>query len=322
MKALLRSMAAITTLLAFHPAVLAEEYPTRALRIIVPYSPGGVPDVVARLLASKLGEGLGQPVVVENKPGAKGAIAAGAMTALPADGYTLLVTDSAMLTINPQLTVKPAYDAKKDFSLVSLIAQAPMYLAVSSKSPMRTLDELVSYSRAKPGGISYGSSGSGSIHQLATEAMRSGLGIEMNHIPYRGASNSLQALIAGEIDVTFVGYSTAQGFVKSGRARLLGISTAKRSSLTPDIEPIANKVPGFDYAFTIGMLAKVGTPQNAVRRLSDEISKIAKQPAFNAQLREIGIVAVGGTPGDFEKELNRESLNVTMAIKSANLMPE
>src|SRR2546426_8306687 len=183
--------AAMVAVLSFSAKAQAQAFPSRPIKLIVPYSPGGLPDTVARVLSLRLADAFGQPVVVENKSGASGAVAAAAITQSPADGYTLLVTDGPMLAITPLMSQKMAYDPAKDFVPVSLVGTAPLFLAVHPSVKARTIDELVALAKAKPGSLNYGSSGVGSIHHLTAEAMKGGLGIFITHIPFRGSANSV-----------------------------------------------------------------------------------------------------------------------------------
>jgi len=178
-------------------------YPNRAIKLVVPYSAGGLPDTVARIFAQRLQDRLGQSVVVDNKPGANGVVAASTLASSPADGYTFLVTDGSMFSINPAIYKNLSYDYKRDFVPVSLAARAPLYLAVHPKTGVNTLQEFVALARAKPGTLNYGSSGIGSSHHLTMEAMKAALGIDVTHVPFKGSSQSVPALIGGQVDVAF-----------------------------------------------------------------------------------------------------------------------
>ncbi|MGR4868345.1 Bug family tripartite tricarboxylate transporter substrate binding protein [Variovorax sp. LARHSF232] len=300
----------------------AQAYPSKPIRLVVPYSPGGLPDTVARVLSSRLQTALGQPVVVENKPGASGAVAAAAIAQSPADGYTLLVSDGPMLAITPLLMQKPAYNAQKDFVPVSLVGTAPLFLAANSRAKFNTLDELVAQSKAKPDSSNYGSSGIGSIHHLTAEAMKAGLGIQVTHIPFRGSGNSVPAMVGGDVDLVFASPPSLMGFVKSGQAKLLAINSAKRSPLAPDVPALAEKIPGFDFAFTVAVLAKTGTPREPIDKISAEIAKIVKQPDVVEQLQKAGVDPIGAGPDQLAKALRAESARITAAAKVANLKAE
>ena len=297
-------------------------FPNKPIRLIVPYSAGGLPDTVARVVAQRLQEQIGQSVVVENKPGGNGGVAAAALKQSPADGHTLIVTDGSMITINPLISSKLGYDPQKDLLPVSLIAQSPLFLAVHPSVPAKTLDELVALAKAKPGRLNYGSSGIGSSHHLSAEAMKAGFDIFVTHIPFRGSANSVPALIGGQVDYVFSAYPSLSGFVKNGQARLLATNSLKRSALAPDIPAISERLPGFDFAVLVVMLAPAGTPSDAVNRLSEEVAKVSKRRDVIDQLMGAGIEAVGSTPQALGEALRAEAARVGPAAQRAQLKAE
>lgn len=302
--------------------VFAQAYPTKPIRLIVPYSPGGLPDTVARTLSVHLSKALGQTVFVENKPGAGGSISASVITQSPADGYNLLVTDGPLLTISPLINKSVTYNVQKDFAPVSLVGKAPLFLAVNAGVPAKTLDELIALAKAKPGKLNYGSSGIGSIHHLTAEAMKDALGLEITHIPFKGSANSIPAMIGGEVDMAFASPPSLMGFVKSDKARLIAINSLKRSPLAPNVPALAEKVPGFDFAFNVAVLARAGTPKDVTDRIATEIAKIVKQPEVVEQLQAAGVDPVGGSAEQLASALKSEGERLTAAAKRANLKPE
>jgi tripartite-type tricarboxylate transporter receptor subunit TctC len=306
---------------AISPA-LAESFPSKPIKLIVPYSPGGLPDTVARALSPHLSQALGQTVFVENKPGAGGSIAASVITQSPADGYALLLTDGPLLTISPLVNKKVAYNFDKDLTPVSLVGKAPLFLAVNAAVPASTLDELIALAKAKPGKLNYGSSGIAGIHHLTAEAMKEALGLDITHIPFKGSANSVPALIGGEVDMVFASPPSLMGFVKSNRAKLIAINSLKRSPLAPNVPALAEKTPGFDFAFNVAVLAKAGTPSTIVNRISSEIAKIVKRPDVVEQLQAAGVDPVGGSPEQLASALKSEGVRLTAAVKRANLKPE
>jgi len=316
------SVASVATALALPATAQAQEFPSKPIRLVVPYAPGGLPDTVARLLAQQLQGPLGQPVVVENKSGGGGSVAAATLAQSPADGHTLLVTDGPMLAIAPLITKKMSFDAAKDFVPVSLVGTAPLFLAVNASVKANTLDELVALAKARPGALNYGSAGIGSIHHLTTEAMKEGLGIFVTHIPFRGSGASVPALIGGQVDMVFASPPSLMGFVNSGQVKLLAINSAKRSDLAPNVPTLAEKIPGFDFAFNVVVLARTGTPAEAIRRLSAEITKVVKSPAAVEPLRAAGVEPIGGTPQQLGAALRLEAERVAKAAKRANLQAE
>lgn len=314
--------AALAACLALPLVAAAQAYPSKPIRLIVPYSPGGLPDTVARVVAQKLQEAMGQAVVVENRAGGGGAVAAAAITQSPADGYAFLVTDGPMLSITPLLTAKMPYNAAKDFMPVALLGTAPLFLAVNPAVKANTIEELVALAKAKPGGLNYGSSGIGSIHHLTAEAMNAGLGIVVTHIPFKGSANSVPAMIGGQVDMVFASPPTLMGFVKAGQARLLAINSAKRSPLAPNVPTLAEKIPGFAFAFIVAMLARSGTPADVVARIDTEIAKIVKRPEVIEQFQAAGVDAVGGNAEQLAKALHAEAARVGSAAARANLKAE
>ena len=300
----------------------ADGYPAQPVRLIVPYVAGGLPDTVARIIGQRLTENLGQSFVVDNKPGAGGAVAAVALSQAPADGYTFMVTDGPMLAIPPYTTVKPAFNAQKDFVPVSVIGTAPLYLAVNAKVKADTLDELVALAKSKPGALNYGSAGLGSIHHLTAEAMKAGLGVNITHVPFRGSGQSVPAMIGGQVDMIFASPPALMGFVKSGQAKLIAINTAKRSPQTPNVPALAEKIPGFDFAFNVVVLAKPGTPEPVIQKVNAEIAKIVKQPQVLAQLQTAGVDPVGANPQQSALALRSEIQRISGAAQHAGLKPE
>ena len=304
------------------PAAQAQSYPSKPVKLVVPYSAGGLPDTVARMLAQRLQEAMGQTVVVENRPGANGAVAAAALSGATADGHTLLVTDGSMLPINPLLYKKLAYDPHTDFAPVSLVARSPLFMAVHPSVKANTFDEFIALAKAKPGTLNYGSSGIGSSHHLTAEAMKAGLGLSMQHIPFRGTANSMPALVGGQVDMVFSALPSLAGFMKSGQVRVLAVNTEKRSTLAPDVPSIAERLPGFDFAVMVIVMAPKGTPEDVIARLSGEIERIARRPEVVAQMQVPGIEMVGGGPAQLVQALRDETARMERAARSASLQQE
>lgn len=297
-------------------------YPNRPIKFIVPYLAGGLPDTVARIFAQRLGEKLGQAVTVDNKPGANGVVAAQALTASPKDGYTFLVTDGSMFSINPAIYKNLGYDYKHDFMPVSLAARAPLYLAVHPKVPANTLQEFIALARAKPGTLNYGSSGIGSTHHLTMEAMKASLGLDLTHVPFKGTGQSVPALIGGQIDVLFSALPSLAGFVKTGQVKLLAINAAQRSAQAPNTPAIAEIIPGFDFAPIVGVLAATGTPKNIIDRISLEMTAIAKMPEVITTLNNAGIDPIGTGPAEYNKAILGENERLAKAIAAAGIKAE
>ncbi len=297
-------------------------YPNRPIKFVVPYSPGGLPDTVARIFAQRLGDRLGQPVVVDNRPGANGVVAAQALATAPKDGYTFLVTDGSMFSINPAIYKNLGYDYKRDFVPVSLAARAPLYLAVHPKVSANTLQEFIALAKAKPGTLNYGSSGVGSTHHLTMEAMKSSLGLQLTHVPFKGTGQSVPALIGGQVEVLFSALPSLAGFVKAGQVKLLATNAAQRSSQAPGVPAIAEIIPGFDFAPIVGVLATTGTPASVIDRISAEMTQVAKMPEVIQTLSKAGIDSIGGGPADYNKAILSENDRLAKAIAGAGIKAE
>lgn len=317
--AALLSVAAIS---GMNGAQAQSDYPNKPIKFIVPYSAGGLPDTVARVFAQKLGDRLGQAVIVDNRPGANGVVAAVALTSAPADGYTFLVTDGSMFSINPHIYKNLTYDYKRDFIPVSLAARAPLFLAVNANVPVNTLQEFIDLARAKPGTLNYGSSGIGSSHHLTMEAMKAALGINVQHIPFKGTGQSVPALIGGQVESLFSALPSLSGFVKSGQVKLLATNAAQRSALAPNVPSIGEIIPGFDFAVIIGVLAPTGTPAAAIERISSEIARVAKMPEVIQTLTTAGTDPIGGSAAEYDKAILDENARLAKAIVAAGIKAE
>ena len=297
-------------------------YPNKPIKFIVPYSPGGLPDTVARVFAQRLGERVGQSVVIDNKPGANGVVAAQALAASPKDGYTFLVTDGSMFSVNPAIYKNLGYDYKRDFIPISLAARAPLYLAVNPKLPVNTLQEFIALAKSKPGTINYGSSGIGSTHHLTMEAMKLALGLDITHVPFKGTGQSVPALIGGQVEVLFSALPSLAGFVKSGQVKLLASNAGQRSSQAATIPTIAETIAGFDFAPIVGILAATGTPASAIERISSEMAAIAKMPEVVQTLNNAGVDTIGSSPAEFNKALLDETERLAKTIAATGIKVE
>lgn len=322
----LRRIVTAAAMLAFTmlPGVVQAQaaYPVKAIKFVVPYAPGGLPDTVARIVAQRLGDKLGQSVIVDNRPGANGGLAASVLASAPADGYQFLLTDGSMLSINPLIYSKLSYDPKKDFVPVVLIARAPLFLALNPAVPANNFQELIAYAKSKPGVLNYGSSGIGSTHHLTTESMKSALGLDIKHIPYKGTGQSVPALVGGQVEMLFSAYPSLVGFVKDGRVKLVATNAAQRSALAPNVPAISELIPGFDFAPIIGILAPAGTPPAIIAKIAAEVIAVTKQPDAIAAMAAAGIDPVGGGPEDYARAIAGENERFAKAVKAADLKPE
>ena len=304
-------------------AAFAQAYPTRPVTLIVPYAPGGLPDTVARVIGQKLGDKWGQAVVIENKPGGNGVVAAQALAAKPADGYTLMVTDGTMFSVNQYVYAKLPYDPVKDFTFISLIARAPLFLAVVPSVPAANFTEFVAMAKAKPGAYTYGSSGIGSIHHLTMEAIKHALGIDLLHVPFKGTGQSIPALVSGQVTAVWSAMPSIAGFVKEGKLKLIAVNSEKRSALAPEIATVAEtSIPAFDYAPNIGISGPTNLPPAIVAKIAADVIDALRDPALAERLKILGIDAVGGGPQDYAALLAADRVRFEKVIKIAGVKAE
>ena len=304
------------------PAQAQAPYPNQAVKWVVPFSPGGLPDTVARIVGLRLQERLGQSVVIENRPGAGGNVAAAAIMGIPADGYTMMVTDGSMFTINPKLMKQLTYDPDKDFVPVVQLARGPLFLAVHPKLPVSTFKEFIDYARANPGKINYGSSGLGTTHHLTMEAVKAALKLDMAHVPFKGTGQSVPALLGGHVDVAFSAFPSLAGAVQGKQVKLVATNGLKRSADAPDVPAISEFIPGFDFAPVIGVFARAGTPKAAIDKIAAEAIEVVKMPEVVAQLAKVGVESAGAGPVDYAKGLKAEADRVAATVKAANIQPQ
>jgi tripartite-type tricarboxylate transporter receptor subunit TctC len=324
MKQLLHAAAAFAaSALACAAFAQPAAYPTRAVTIVVPYAAGGLPDTVARVVGQKLSEKWGQPVIIEDKPGANGAVSAQYLSTKAPDGYTLQVTDGTMFSVNPWIYKSLSYDPIKDFTFISLTARAPLFLAVQPSFPANDFAGFVKEVKAHPGKYSYGSSGIGSIHHLTTEMMKHELGLDLLHVPFKGTSQSVPAVVSGQVSAVFSALPSLSGFVKNGSLKLLAVNTLERSSLAPDVQTVAeNGVPGFDFAPIIGFTGPAGMPAAIVQKISRDVAEVVRDPGMKEKLYTLGIDAVGSTPEAYRKQIVDDKARFEQAVKIAGARAE
>jgi tripartite-type tricarboxylate transporter receptor subunit TctC len=278
----------------------SQSYPSRSIKVIIPFPPGGPTDVLGRIVAQKLGERLGQTVVVDNKPGASGMIGADMVAKSSPDGYTLLV-NASLHVINPSLYDKPRYDAIADFSPLSNLADVPLVLVVNANTPVHTVKELIAWIKASKTPINFASSGNATAPHLAGEAFKVATGIEnMQHVPYKGSSPALTDLLGGQVQLMFDSLPSSQPFIKAGTLKAIAVTTQRRSSALPKVPTIAESaVPGFNFSTWYGMWAPASTPQAIVEKLSSEISQITRLPEVREKFLALGAEPVGNTSEEF-----------------------
>lgn len=302
-----------------------ETYPNQPIKFIVPYTPGGSNDVVARIVGQKLSSYWGQSVIVENKPGAGGNLGASAVARSAPDGYTLLITPNNLLTMNPALYKKSGagYDAVKDFSPISLIATGPILLAVSSEVPVNSVSELIAYARGNPDKLSYASAGIGTPHHLTAEMLKSMAGIRMVHIPYRGAVAAVGDLAAGRVHVMFGIPNTLMPFVKTGQIKALGVSSLDMDPSLPDVPTIASSgLPGFDSTLWIGLVAPSGTPQAVIDKINMGIAKAMQEPDVRSALEAQGLSPASNSSEAFDALIQKDAARWSNLIEAEGITAE
>jgi tripartite-type tricarboxylate transporter receptor subunit TctC len=305
------------------PQALAQAgYPNKPIRFIVPYPAGGGADIVARMLAQKMTQSMGQPVLVENKPGASTLIGTEMLAKAAPDGYTLgLITDSH--AINPSFFAKLPYDSVKDFSPVSQLVFVPLVMVAHPSLNVKTLPELIAAAKGKPGKINYASIGNGTPHNLSMEWVKSLAGIDMTHVPYKGVAPALTDLVAGQIDVMFTGSSSALPHVRSGRLNALAVSSAKRLNSLPDTPSVAESaLPEFDFMTWYGSAVPAGTSKEITQRLSREIGLALSQPDVKERLVSLGVVGAPSSPEEFAAFMRKETASLARLVKLTGVKAE
>jgi len=295
-------------------------YPEKPIRIVVAYTPAGATDILARTVGQKLNEVWGQPVIIDNRPGANGNIGTEYAAKATPDGYTILMVTAGTHGINPSLYRKLGFDAVKDFEAVSLVAMVPNIFVVNNSLPAKDVREFIAYAKANPGKLNYGSPGNGSTAHLSMELFKSMTGIQMGHIPYKGSAGVLADLIGGQIVATMDNMPPYLPQVKAGKIRALAVSPAKRSAAAPDIPTVAESgVPGYDSGAWFGLVAPAHTPKDVVNKLSRETARILQLADVRARLTDLGAEPVGGTPEQFAAHIKSEIAKWAKVIKEANV---
>ncbi|CAN0069135.1 unnamed protein product [Phaeothamnion confervicola] len=293
-----------------------QAYPARPIRWVAPFPPGGTTDIVARIVAEKLTEALGQQVTLDNRPGAGGNIAAEIVAKAPADGYTVL-TGFPGLAINPSLYAKLNYDPLKDLAPVILISSAPLLMVVHPALPARTVKELIAIAKRRPGELSFPSAGNGSSSHLGGELFKSVAGIDIQHVPYKGSMQGMVDLISGRMQLMINPLPEMIPFVESGKLRGIAVAGLKRSSVMPDLPTIAETLPGFEVTTWNGLMAPAATPKEIVARLNAEIVKLLKAPATMKRMTELGLDTIASTPEQFAEHLRRETDKWAKVVKAS-----
>jgi tripartite-type tricarboxylate transporter receptor subunit TctC len=298
----------------------AADYPSKSIRIIVGYTPGGANDILARLVGQKMSETFGQPVIVENRPSAGAIIGTDAVAKAAPDGYTLTMGASGPIVFNPSLYAKLPYDAMRDLAPVSMVGSFPLILVVQAGSPIHNVKELAAYSKANPSKSNYGSSAAS--FRLATELLKTKGGISAEHVPYKGSAPAVQAVESGEVLMTLVDSGPAAGAIKGGLLRGLAVTSAKRMALLPDIPTMAEQGVDLQIILWSGLLAPAGTPPAIIQKLQTEVSRIVKLPDVRERMLQLGIEPEGSTPEEFARVISTEIPLWMSVAKANNIQPE
>jgi tripartite-type tricarboxylate transporter receptor subunit TctC len=314
-----RAIAAALALCAALSAA-AQDWPAKPIRIVVPFSPGGVADNSARVVADKLGARLGQQVIVENRAGASGNIGTEVVAKATADGYTLLLGFDGTMVINPHVFAKLPFDTLRDFQPVTKLGDATLILVAHPSVPVNNLHELIAYSKTQPGGVAYGTSGTGGTPHLAGELLVLRSGANLVHVPYKGGGQAIGDVVGGQIPLVFTAIATAQQYVKSGRLKGIAVSSARRSAALPDVQTfVEGGQAGFVVDSWTGILAPARTPQPVVERLQKEIAVVLADPDVKARYAVLGIEPVGNTPDQFAAQIRADLARWAQVVKQAGI---
>ncbi len=302
------------------PAALAQAYPAKPIRMMIGFPPGGGTDIIGRIVAQKLGDALGQQIIVDNRGGASGQLAAELVSKAAPDGYTIMMAHITAISILPSLVSKLPYDAQKDFAPVSLSAIGPNLLVVHPSVPAKSVKELIALAKARPGQLQYASPGAGTVQHLAGELFKLQAKIDMLHVPYKGSGQSIVDLIAGQVQLDFDAVPPVINYVRQGRLRALAVTSAKRFSLLPDMPTVEEAgVPGFDMSTWWGIVAPAAVSKDIVNKLNSEMVKAIRQPDAKEKIAGVGADTVGNTPEEFAGFIRSETEKYARIVKSANI---
>ena len=325
-RVLKRAVLALSVFVAFITAAqqaCAQGYPNRPVRLIVPYPPGGATDVLARAAAQRLSENVGKQVLVENRAGGGGNIAADSVAKSPADGYTLLFGGTPTLAINSSLYAKLPFDPLTDFAPIGLAGSLALTMIVSANSPVHSVNDLIALAKSKPGQLNYASSGVGGTTFLAMEMFKTAAGVQITHIPYKGTTAGMADMIGGSIQVMFDSWVTSDPLVKAGKLRYLGVASAKRSALNPDVPTIIESgFPGLEVSVWHGLVAPAGTPPDIINKLSVELMKVTALPEYRERLATIGMEPLTTTPSQFAAYIRSETAKWAQVVRNSGVKAE
>ena len=312
----------LASVVALAQPAFAQPYPSKPIRVIIAQAPGSATDVVSRVISNKLAEGLGQQLVIDARPGAGGTLGTELAARAPADGYTLFMANNSTHGSNPALYAKLSYDAVKDFAPIIFVVATPYVLSVHPSLPAKSVKELIALAKARPGQINYASAGNGSTHHLSGELLKTMAGIDIVHIPYKGTTPAIAALIGGEVSIMFATVTGIQPQIKNGRARGLAVTTPKRSNMMPELPTMAETLPGFEMLSWFGLLAPAGTPPAIVNRMNAETTKVLANPDVRSLLAAQGFEVMSGTPEQFGDYIKVEIAKITKLAKTTGIKAE
>lgn len=301
---------------------MGQDYPIRPIRFLVPQAAGGSTDTLSRLIGQKLGDGLGQQVVIDNRPGANGIIGTEIVSKALPDGYSLLAGGTGTIAINPSLYSKIPYDPAKHFAPVANIAYSTSVLVVHPSLPARTIGDLIALAKSKPGVVRYASAGSGSSPHLSAEMFRHMTGVNIVHVPYKGSTPGVTATITGETEMMFTGIASAIAHIKAGRLRALSVNGAMRAPALPEVPIARESLPGFEVDIWIGIFAPAGTPRSVITRLNGEVNRIINLPEIKGRFLAIGAVPAGGTPEQFAAVVRKDTERWAATVKASGMRVE
>lgn len=305
--------------LTFATVAIAQEYPTKPVKIIVGNPAGGTPDLVARAFAQKLGELLGQPFVVENRPGAGATTATGQLARMPADGYNLLMGETGQLFVAPYVYKNLQYDTAKDFTPISMVATTAVLLVSNANSPVKSIPDLIREAKARPGKIDFGTSGVGSIHHIAMATFMEDAGIDLVHIPYKGSGQSVASILAGDVPVLATSGPAAGPHITAGKLIPLGVTSSFRLPGYPNVPPIGDFVKDFDFASETGFLAPAGLPANVLNKLSSAIRQVSQMPDLVEGFRKNGVIIKSTSPAEYTDSIRANLKKYERAVKIAKI---
>ncbi len=301
-------------------AALAQDYPTRPMRILVPYAPGGISDIAARIVGAKLTEAWGRQVVIENRPGGNGFIAVTDATRSAPDGYTSVMVTAGDVAINPALFEKVPYDVERDLAPITAVSDAPMVLAANGDTPYKSVADVIAAAKAQPGMLNVGTPGYGSINQLVLESIGLNTGTKFVHVPYKGGAPAAQALVAGDIPLAVIASSTAAPYVPGGKIRVLAVTTGRRSTLNPEWPTLAQEGAGdIDASNWTALFAPKGTPQPIIDKLAAKVAEILAMPDVKARFAAGGVSTIPSTPAELDAKVKREAAIYRLVIQKANV---